>query len=136
MKTNQEILDIFGEIIIKDTYDFSVSMFSKVLRGYKIWENDIDPLELSNQLSQEDFSILENVQKNISRDSMFNLLKIFEEQQAEIPGRFRLIYEEDGKQVDLVEISEMLKAEPIIENGWIDRFSEYAKISREDKQIN
>jgi len=33
---------------------------------------------------------------------------------------------EDGKQVNLVEISEMLKAEPIIENGWIERFSKYA----------
>ncbi|WP_299312550.1 hypothetical protein [uncultured Aquimarina sp.] len=52
----------------------------------------------------------------------FNFFKIFEEHQA-----FRLIYEEDGKRVNLVEISEMLKAEPTIENGWISRFSKYAK---------
>ena len=133
MKTNQEILDELGKMVTKNVYDFSVSMFSKILRGYKMWENNIEPLKLSNELNKDDFYILENVQKRLSADSMFNLLKIFEEQQAERPGRFRLIYEEDGKQVDLVEISEMLKAEPIIENGWIDRFSEYAKISREDK---
>ena len=34
----------------------------------------------------------------------------------------------DGKQVNLVETSEMLKAEPIIENVWIvEQFSKYAK---------
>ena len=49
-------------------------------------------------------------------------LGIFEEHE-----RFKLIYEEDEKQVNLVEISEMLKVEPIIENGWIERFSKYAK---------
>ncbi|MRJ07781.1 hypothetical protein EDL99_02625 [Ornithobacterium rhinotracheale] len=52
---------------------------------------------------------------------LFNVLRIFEEDE-----RFRLIYEENGQQVDLVKISEMLKAEPIIKNGWIDRFSKYA----------
>ena len=55
-------------------------------------------------------------------DTIFNILRIFEEDE-----RFKLIYEEDGKQINLVEISEMLKAEPIIENGWIERFSKYAK---------
>jgi len=38
-----------------------------------------------------------------------------------------LIYEENGQQINLVEISEMLKAEPLGENGWIERFSKYAK---------
>ena len=41
-------------------------------------------------------------------------------------GGVEIIYEEDGKQVDLVKISEMLKAELMIENGWIDRFSKYS----------
>ncbi|WP_264847182.1 hypothetical protein [Capnocytophaga catalasegens] len=40
------------------------------------------------------------------------MLGIFEENE-----QFKLIYEENGKQVDLMKISEMLKAEPIIENG-------------------
>lgn len=63
MKTNQEILNSFGEMVTKDMYDFSVSMFNKILRGYKMWENNIEPLKLSNGLNKEDLSILENVQK-------------------------------------------------------------------------
>lgn len=54
--------------------------------------------------------------------TLFDFLKIFEEH-----PEFKIIYEENGQQVNLVEISEMLKAEPIIENGWIDRFSKEAK---------
>ena len=53
--------------------------------------------------------------------SIFELFNIFEENEE-----FKIIYEEDGKQVDLVKISEMLKAELMIENGWIDRFSKYS----------
>ena len=52
----------------------------------------------------------------------FNFLKLFEEHEC-----FKLIYEENGKQINLVEISEMLKAELLGENGWIERFSKYAK---------
>ncbi|GIZ16111.1 hypothetical protein RCZ03_21110 [Capnocytophaga catalasegens] len=48
----------------------------------------------------------------ILRTTMFSMLGIFEENE-----QFKLIYEENGKQVDLMKISEMLKAEPIIENG-------------------
>ena len=68
------------------------------------------------------FSILQKYLEESIGDTIFNILRIFEED-----GRFKLIYEEDGKQINLVEISEMLKAEPIIENGWIERFSKYAK---------
>jgi hypothetical protein len=51
---------------------------------------------------------------------LFDFLKIFEEN-----PQYKLIYEENiGHQINLLEISEMPKAEPIIENGWIKRFSE------------
>ncbi|CAL2106423.1 hypothetical protein T190115A13A_210077 [Tenacibaculum sp. 190524A02b] len=34
-----------------------------------------------------------------------------------------MYYEVNEQKVNLVEISELLKAEPIIDNGWIERFS-------------
>jgi len=52
---------------------------------------------------------------------MFDFLDLFEQNE-----KFKLVYEEDQKQINLVEISEMLKAEPLGENGWIERFSKYA----------
>ena len=61
--------------------------------------------------------ILENINSVI-----FDFLDLFEQNE-----KFKLVYEEDQKQINLVEISEMLKAEPLGENGWIKRFSKYAK---------
>ena len=61
--------------------------------------------------------ILENINSVI-----FDFLDLFEQNE-----KFKLVYEENGKQINLVEISEMLKAELLGENGWIERFSKYAK---------
>ncbi len=79
-------------------------------------------VELFKKMNNKEFSILQKYLEESIGDTIFNILRIFEEDE-----RFKLIYEEDGKQINLVEISEMLKAEPIIENGWIERFSKYAK---------
>lgn len=84
--------------------------------------NRTDIFYFFNKLSVEDREILKTYLEESIKTSIFGFLGIFEEHE-----RFKLIYEEDGKQVNLVEISEMLKAEPIIENGWIEQFSKYAK---------
>ena len=122
MKTNQEILDTIGEEIIKFSFDSAIGN----LLSLRIKENPPvifkEYVELFKKMNNKDFSILQKYLEESIGDTIFNILRIFEED-----GRFKLIYEEDGKQVNLVEISEMLKAEPIIENGWIERFSKYAK---------
>ena len=122
MKTNQEILDTIGEEIIKFSFDSAIGN----LLSLRIKENPPvifkEYVELFKKMNNKEFSILQKYLEESIGDTIFNILRIFEED-----GRFKLIYEEDGKQINLVEISEMLKAEPIIENGWIERFSKYAK---------
>ena len=122
MKTNQEILDTIGEEIIKFSFDPAIGN----LLSLRIKENPPvifkEYVELFKKMNNKDFYILQKYLEESIGDTIFNILRIFEEDE-----RFKLIYEEDGKQVNLVEISEMLKAEPIIENGWIERFSKYAK---------
>ena len=122
MKTNQEILDTIGEEIIKFSFDPAIGN----LLSLRIKENPPvifkEYVELFKKMNNKDFSILQKYLEESIGDTIFNILRIFEED-----GRFKLIYEEDGKQINLVEISEMLKAEPIIENGGIERFSKYAK---------
>ena len=122
MKTNQEILDTIGEEIIKFSFDPAIGN----LLSLRIKENPPvifkEYVELFKKMNNKDFSILQKYLEESIGDTIFNILRIFEED-----GRFKLIYEEDGKQINLVEISEMLKAEPLGENGWIERFSKYAK---------
>ena len=122
MKTNQEILDTIGEEIIKFSFDPAIGN----LLSLRIKENPPvifkEYVELFKKMNNKDFSILQKYLEESIGDTIFNILRIFEED-----GRFKLIYEENGKQINLVEISEMLKAEPLGENGWIERFSKYAK---------
>lgn len=73
---------------------------------------------LFKKLDDKDFIVLKRYLKESLGSFMFNFLRVIEEHQE-----YKLIYEEDGKQVNLIEISEMLKSEPIIANGWIERFS-------------
>nr|DAS14870.1 MAG TPA: hypothetical protein [Caudoviricetes sp.] len=122
MKTNQEILDTIGEEIIKFSFDPAIGN----LLSLRIKENPPvifkEYVELFKKMNNKEFSILQKYLEESIGDTIFNILRIFEEDE-----RFKLIYEENGKQINLVEISEMLKAEPLGENGWIDRFSKYAK---------
>ena len=104
MKTNQEILDTIGEEIIKFSFDPAIGN----LLSLRIKENPPvifkEYVELFKKMNNKDFSILQKYLEESIGDTIFNILRIFEEDE-----RFKLIYEEDGKQINLVEISEMLK---------------------------
>jgi len=119
MKDNKDILDEFGRFLIQNAFDGNFRFIkNKVedLAQTKGYEN------LFNSMSNEEKIEIENYTKEILKGSLFDFLKIFEEN-----VQFKIVYEENGQQVDLNKISEMLKAEPIIENGWIERFSEFSK---------
>ena len=117
MKTNQEILDEFGKILISDVFD----------KGYEIIKNDISDLaetegyeKLFGNMNNDQKMEIEKFTKEILEGVLFQFIKIFEENK-----QFKLLYEKENIRVNLVKISEMLKAEPIIEDGWINRFSEF-----------
>ena len=121
----KEILDIIGKKLTESIYTESISWIEELtvdqiknMQGVK---------NLFLDLSEEKKEELLQMISRISSDQLFGLLCFFEEQPPRPSGRFRLIYEEDGKQYDLTEISENLKAEPIIAGGWFDRFSRYKR---------
>ena len=121
MKNNQEILDEFGKRVV-------INILDRYYRGIRkdIAEGIRNPTEqeyniIFNNLTENQKELLFRYIKENVNSLLFDFLNLFEEKED-----YKLIYEEDEKQVDLVKISEMLKAELIIENGWIDRFSKYA----------
>ena len=120
MKSNQEILDGLGKKVMEECFDPCI----KDLHMLKIKENPPMIVEkystLFKKMSKEDFNLLtEYIAENMGA-FLFNFLRVFEEN-----PEYKIIYEENDQQVDLNKISEMLKAEPIIENGWIERFSHH-----------
>ena len=121
MKTNQEILDEFGKLLINDVLDRYYKNIDYIVEnGYKN-PTMLHYNELFLKLNEkEKRNLIQFILENIN-SVMFDFLDLFEQNE-----KFKLVYEEDQKQINLVEISEMIKAEPIIENGWIERFSKYA----------
>jgi len=115
MKLNKEILDEFGRLVTNKVYD----------KQYKFILNKVEDLSQTDEYKNL-FKNMTTLQKKeieyytreLLKGALFSFLNIFEER-----SDFKIIYEENGNKIDLNLISEMLKAEPIIENGWIERFS-------------
>ena len=122
MKANKEILDDFGRILVNNVLDrYYIGIKKEIINGCK------NPTtqkfnQIFDRLDDETKSLLEGYIFENIESIVFDILGVFEEHQE-----YKIIYEENGQQVDLNKISEMLKAEPIIENGWIQRFSKFGK---------
>jgi hypothetical protein len=118
MKTDNEILDNFGKIVVDNIYDDQMLFHKRILADQTPWGIKKEYVAVTNKLDANDQAILTNYMHDILSTSLFAFLKVFEEHQE-----YKIVYEEEGRQVNLAEISEMLKAEPIIDDGWIARFS-------------
>jgi hypothetical protein len=122
MKSNNEILDTFGKYVGSDAFDSSYGSIIEVLNGTCPNLQMKDKVELFSRFSESEKRVIKDYVYDLISGTLFDFLRIFEEH-----PEFKIVYEEDGQQVDLNKISEMLKAEPIIENGWIQRFSNELK---------
>lgn len=118
MKTNKEILDQFGQYVGSDAFDSSYGSIVEILNATCPNQMMHDKVELFSRFSIEEKRVIREYVYELISGTLFDFLRIFEEH-----PEFKIIYDENGRQVDLNKISEMLKAEPIIENGWIERFS-------------
>lgn len=122
MKTNKEILDQFGKYVGSDAFDSSYGSMIEILNATCPNQMMQDKVELFSRFSREEKKIIKEYIYDLTSGTIFDFLRIFEEH-----PEFKIVYEENGNQVDLNKISEMLKAEPIIDNGWIQRFSNELK---------
>ena len=120
MKSNKEILDEFGKKITNGIYDDALSYFTHLKNGTTKWGTGKEYTDVINKLNKNDQDLLYNYFKETIETTIFGLLGLFEEN-----PHYKIIYEENGQQIDLTKISEMLKAELISENGWIERFSKF-----------
>ena len=116
VKSNQEILDNYGRLLVRKCFDNQLRFIMNDLKDLsetKGYENLFSGMSAIQKKEMEHYTY------SMLKGALFDFLRIFEED-----DEYKLYYEKDGQRVDLKEISEMLKAEPIIETGWIARFSE------------
>ncbi len=123
MKNNKDILDEFGKLVATVAFDSQYGSLLQVLSGEGKKFERLRPYSMvMDRFDSEEKKLLKEYFFTLLSGTLFDFLKIFEENQE-----FKIVYQDRDKQINLVEISEMLKAEPIIENGWIDRYSDELK---------
>ena len=121
MKTHQEILDLLGNKIVTECFDGSLKHFESIKNKENVPAIYQEKKDFLNTLNEDNYKLFRKMIMSNVELVLFEFFNIVEENEE-----YKLVYEEEGKQVNLVEISEMLKAELIIEDGWIDRFSIYS----------
>ena len=109
---------LVGKHVGSDVFDSSYGSIVEILDGTCPNLLMRDKIELFNKFSPTEKEVIREYIFELISGTLHDFLRIFEENE-----QFKVVYEEDGEQVDLNKISEMLKSEPIIENGWIERFS-------------
>lgn len=118
MKENTEILDEFGKLVVSDVFDDNFKYFKEVLSGNTKWDIGKEYTTVFNKLNEADKKLIQLFFLEMLKTNLFSFLSIFENH-----DQFKLVFEDGIQRVNLVEISEMLKSESSIENGWITRFS-------------
>ncbi|MFC5045774.1 hypothetical protein ACFSTE_19655 [Aquimarina hainanensis] len=123
MKPDKEILSDYGKKVISECYDPGIAYIDQL----KMEENPpfiiADEVDFVKNLTDNQIKGLKKIIHRTQSNLLFSLFRIFEECNEE----YKIFYKDDKKMVDLVEISEMLKAEHMIKGGWIDRFSKKVK---------
>ena len=123
MKSNAQILDEFGHLVTKEVFDKQYEFILNKVEDLAQTEGYRNLFTGMNSLQKKE---MEFYTSEILKASLFDFLRVFEENNT-----FKIVYENDGQKVDLNQITDMIKSEPIIENGWIERFSETIKKSND-----
>ena len=114
---NNEILDKFGRLLIHEVFDNYYSFIKNDLIDLKATERYKNLFASMDEIQKGE---LEKLEFELLSGMLFDFLRIFEENRE-----FKIVYEKEGQHIDLCQISEMLKAEPNINGGWIERFSQF-----------
>jgi len=115
MNENKQILDEFGELVVKNVFDTEYRFILNTVEDLAKTEGYKNLFKEMNSVQKKE---IEYYTRELLKGTIFDFLKIFEEN-----TQFKIVYDKNGSLIDLEEISEMLKAELIIENGWLARFS-------------
>ena len=118
MNSNNKILNEFGELLIKNVYDNQLRFIMNSVKDLSQTEGYLNLFKDMNEIQKKE---IEKYTKEILSGALFDFFNILEEN-----NEYKLVYGNTcDEQIDINKISENLKAELIIENGWIDRFSKY-----------
>jgi hypothetical protein len=115
-------LDQFGQIVVTKVYDDILDFNYEIINGNTRWGTDMEVTKIFEKLSLLEKQILiDQLRENLST-IIFSFLNIFEENPQYFIG-----LRTGNIIIDIKQFTETLNAEPLGEDGWIERFSKYSK---------
>lgn len=121
----QEILDSFGKVVIEEVRDYSLGIAMGIAKQTTVNPVDLKQYSIFSTLSTEQQEAVCDLLSETVTSTIYNFLEMFEAN-AEM---MKLILLDDGKEYNMMEISEKMGSEIACheEDGWIQRFSEIGR---------
>ncbi len=129
---NSEITDQFGKLLIKYCYDNgmkNVDFYLNIFKTGKI--NDMNKREVYflRNLSESQLLELKYFIHELLRGVLPGIIQMMEEND----DLFQISYIDGNQKVNILDLHPFLLGEMNIEEGWIDRFSEFSEYNKENR---
>lgn len=118
---DKELLDVFGEILMKSVRDEAIKQWEKTIQG-ELKSQESQKLHKLISSSGQSQLFIDLVPKIVDT-TLHHLLWAFEQNELIDIN----VSNEDSKQISIKEISDGLAGELYTEDGWISRFSDKNK---------
>lgn len=112
--------DFFGEILMHDVRDRTISIWRKYLDGTMKGETAIRVAKMIDKISDSEKEKFKELIPLIVNESIYNTLQMFEQNDNVI---LKVI--QNNEEINLTQISDGLSGELFSDDGWIKKYSEY-----------
>lgn len=121
----QEILDYFGEIIIKEVRDSSLKVPMNIVKYKTVNPIDLKRYKVFSAFSQEQQEAVCDLLSATITSTIYYFLEMFEENE----DKMKLVITKDGKEYNMLDISEKMGSEIACyeDKGWIQKFSKIGR---------
>ena len=118
----QELLDIFGKLLIEDVRDSSLVISTGIVEQTTVNKVDLERYSIFSTLKTEQKKAVCELLSETITDVIYNFLDMFEANDEIV----KLVLINDGKEYDMVYVSEKMGGEIARhdDEGWIQKFSE------------
>lgn len=121
----KKIMDTFGEIVISNVRDSSLKISMDIVKGTTKNQIKMNQYDGLSDLSVDEQELVCDLISETITDVIYRFLELFEENDDKI----RLLYNYNGIDYDLTQISEKMGSEIACfeDEGWIQKFSKLGR---------
>jgi hypothetical protein len=122
MPKNANVLDEFGEMVVRDVYDHVISLMADMMSSPSLDPSWQRIHTAYTTLDDRSAKVVQSLVMDAIDQTFANFLNFFDAREIKV-----MMNSKGGKTVDVVELSDGLAVEPYTDEGWIARYSKFKK---------